>query len=229
MIKSFYVDNFKPHFDLYSQAGQDLFVIALTGEKKQGTFLEIGAGHPHDGSNTYLLEKDFNWAGLSIDNNRDWNENLEDLWKEIRPNTTFLNQDANQVDNLSLMLYYDYLQIDIDPPMANLSILEKLLKKCSFGCITFEHDFFRGTSETEYVRQKSRELLKEHGYDLAVSDVSIPKTQWTPQPVTSFEDWYVNLQYIDKKIYDYYSWTDDNVQYKFWQDIFHIGKNNATR
>ena len=142
MIKSFYVDNFKPHFDLYSQAGQDLFVIAFTNEKKQGTFLEIGAGHPHNGNNTYLLERDFNWTGISIDNNRDWGENLEDLWRNFRPNTTFLNLDANQIDNVSLMLYYDYLQIDIDPPMANLNILEKLLKRCSFGCITFEHDFF---------------------------------------------------------------------------------------
>lgn len=225
MIKSSYVDSFKPHFDLYSQAGQDLFVIALTKEKKHGTFLEIGAGHPMNGSNTYLLERDFDWTGLCIDNNSDWEENLEDLWKQLRPDCDFIKIDAREVTKLSLSSYYDYLQIDINTPIANLEILSELLKKCKFSCITFEHDFFRQTNESKCVREQARKILKEYNYTLTVNDVSISQTKWTPEPITSFEDWYVNLEYIDHSVYNHYSWVDHNIKYKFWQDIFHIEKN----
>ena len=46
----------------HAQAGQDLFVIALTGGKKNKSFLEIGAGDPFYGSNTRLLEKMFDYS-----------------------------------------------------------------------------------------------------------------------------------------------------------------------
>jgi hypothetical protein len=51
-----------------SQAGQDLFVVGILQGKRNGTFLEIGSGHPIDISNTWLLELFFNFTGDSIDN-----------------------------------------------------------------------------------------------------------------------------------------------------------------
>jgi hypothetical protein len=51
----------------YSQARQDLFVVAMTAGKANGTFLEFGAGHPINGSNTYILEKKLGWTGISVD------------------------------------------------------------------------------------------------------------------------------------------------------------------
>lgn len=53
-----------------SQAGQDLFVIAMTQGKQQGTWLEIGCGDPIRSNNTYLLEKRLAWNGISIDTQR---------------------------------------------------------------------------------------------------------------------------------------------------------------
>lgn len=50
-----------------SQAGQDLFVMAMTQGKRQGTWLEIGCGWPICSNNTYLLEKRLGWTGISID------------------------------------------------------------------------------------------------------------------------------------------------------------------
>lgn len=50
-----------------SQAGQELFVIAMTQGKRHGTWLEIGCGDPVRSNNTYLLEKRFAWSGISID------------------------------------------------------------------------------------------------------------------------------------------------------------------
>ncbi len=50
-----------------SQAGQELFVIAMTQGRRNGTWLEIGCGDPIRSNNTYLLEKRFGWTGISID------------------------------------------------------------------------------------------------------------------------------------------------------------------
>ncbi len=63
-----------------------MFVLSMLNGKKNGTYLEIGAGSYYYGNNTYLLEKSFDWNGISIDineslsidfnNNRNNNSNL---------------------------------------------------------------------------------------------------------------------------------------------------------
>jgi len=59
----------------YSEVFQDIFVLQCLNGKKGGTYLEIGAGDPINGSNTYLLEKELEWTGLSIDYGwDDWND-----------------------------------------------------------------------------------------------------------------------------------------------------------
>lgn len=49
-----------------SQLWQDRLVAYMFNEKP-GTFLEIGASDGLENSNTYLLEKSFNWSGLLIE------------------------------------------------------------------------------------------------------------------------------------------------------------------
>jgi hypothetical protein len=47
-----------------SQVLQDLFAYYFSDQKKSGIFIEIGGGNGIDLSNTYLLEKKFNWKGV---------------------------------------------------------------------------------------------------------------------------------------------------------------------
>jgi len=50
-----------------SQHHQDEFIVKYFGEKRNGTFVDIGA---HDGeslSNTYVLEKELEWNGICIE------------------------------------------------------------------------------------------------------------------------------------------------------------------
>ena len=47
-----------------SQFGQDIFVLNELNFKKKGFFVEFGAANGKDDSNTYLLEKKFNWNGI---------------------------------------------------------------------------------------------------------------------------------------------------------------------
>ena len=52
----------------YSVFGEDL-VIYNFFKKKNGFYVDIGAYHPLEGSNTYLLYKNKNWSGINIDIN----------------------------------------------------------------------------------------------------------------------------------------------------------------
>ena len=164
-----------------SQAGQDLFVIAMTQGKKNGTFLELGGYHPFEISNTYVLEKMFGWNGWSVDlvdnsldlnifEERIWNrfyqdvkdsmwppvgtkfkdlpnyiqlelinvhnyknyvepfENVDIGWNSVRPNTSFIQQDAVAVNYDSLPGHIDYLQIDIDDAPKQMQLLKNLVE-----------------------------------------------------------------------------------------------------
>lgn len=48
----------------YSELGQDVLALLLYEFKKDGFFLEFGAFDGKSYSNTYLLEKQFNWNGI---------------------------------------------------------------------------------------------------------------------------------------------------------------------
>lgn len=43
--------------------------------------MEIGSGHPVDSNNTYLLESNYAWKGISIDFNADLVEEFNGLRK----------------------------------------------------------------------------------------------------------------------------------------------------
>ena len=51
----------------YSQIGQDLEVSKFYNNKKDGFFIEIGASDGIEFSNTYLLEKNYNWKGICVE------------------------------------------------------------------------------------------------------------------------------------------------------------------
>ena len=50
-----------------SETGQDFFALSASNFKQGGTFIEFGAYDGINFSNTYLLEKKFDWSGVLID------------------------------------------------------------------------------------------------------------------------------------------------------------------
>jgi len=72
LINKYVVPKFKdPNGPLFlqgrSQIRQDQFVVAMTRGSRGGSFLEIGAGHPEYGNNTYLLETQYDYQGISVE------------------------------------------------------------------------------------------------------------------------------------------------------------------
>ena len=50
----------------WSQSMQDIFVLSMLDGKKNGVYVEIGADQPRVINNTYLLENNFDWSGVSL-------------------------------------------------------------------------------------------------------------------------------------------------------------------
>jgi tetratricopeptide (TPR) repeat protein len=187
----------------FSQIYQDMFVLSMYNGKSDGAYLEIGAGHYDYGNNTYLLEKDFNWNGISIDINKHYT----DIFNNNRENNC-LCADATKIDYLELLdnnygsTNIDYLQLDCDPPNITFDILTKIpFNKYKFGVITYEHDFYNDT--TGKYREKSREFLKEKGYKLIAGNISPYKDNYP------FEDWWIHPELIDENIYKLFERDED--------------------
>jgi FkbM family methyltransferase len=60
-----------------AQLGQDMFVLAELGFKKDGYFVEFGATNGIDLSNTYLLEKKMGWTGILAEPAWVWQDALK--------------------------------------------------------------------------------------------------------------------------------------------------------
>ena len=169
--------------------------------KKNGTYLEIGAGDYCYGNNTYLLEKSFNWKGISID----IDESSSINFNNNRDNKC-LSVDALQIDYEELLgkkykkNKIDYLQLDCDPSDVTYKILLKIpFNKYKFGVITYEHDHYADI--TGKYRSKSREYLSNQGYLLVAGNIC-------PDDNNSFEDWWIHPDLISKDIYEKYIKND---------------------
>jgi hypothetical protein len=173
----------------YSQCYQDMFVLTMLWGKREGFFLEIGCGDPLYGNNTYLLEKYFDWKGISID--------IDPASTSKFPgNRTcqIITEDATKLDYKEFLPFttIDYLQIDCDPATASLAALKKIpLDMYKFAVITFEHDHYN--DESGIVREESRKYLESFGYELVVGNIA-------PDKYNPFEDWWIHPDLVDERM-----------------------------
>ena len=152
----------------YSQIGQDLKVLEILCNKKDGTYVDIGCSYPKNINNTFLLEKNYGWRGISIDK-FDISDPDGKTWDEIRPNSNRIIYDALDLDYKEVFKSYklptviDFLSLDLEPPELTLKCLFKIpFNQYTFNVITFETDEYREGGEER--KNKSREYLTSLGY-----------------------------------------------------------------
>ena len=170
----------------YSQAGQDLFVLNFLKEIKNGIFVDIAAGHPTNINNTYLLESEYNWDGISVEIDSSFN----DQWKNRK--TKYINANAFEVDyrkEFDEILNkhnikdkkMNYLSLDLAPPELTNKLLHFLpLHEYKFDVITYEHDLY---TIGDTFKNDAKKYLESIGYKIEkdnAGSVGYP-----------FEDWYV--------------------------------------
>ena len=148
-----------------SQLGQDVIVDRILKQQTNGFFVDLGACWFQNMNNSYFFEKDRGWKGIAIE----YDEKFTPGWKENRPNTTHIVQDATTVDYQKLFDDYgmpkmiDYLSIDLEPPEVTLQCLFEVMKAdYDYKVVTFEVDYYRNG----VVRDVSRKLFWERGYTL---------------------------------------------------------------
>jgi len=195
--------------ETYSQSGQDLWVLEILKNKTNGFFLDVGA---YDGvklSNSFLLEKKFNWGGLMVEAHPC---NYESL-KKNRISTfapcamsdtdgTILfenncgvsskvtnNNNGFVVECMTFETLFnkynvpniiDYMSLDIEG-YEYKSLTKFPFNKYKCRTITVEHNLYLGNDENKL---KINDILTRNGYTLIVENV---KHNDLP-----FEDWYIN-------------------------------------
>lgn len=177
-------------------SSQEHFVLDVLNEKENGFYVELGAFNSRQGSNTYHLETDYNWNGVSF-------ELLEDRRNEFISNRKNpCMGDALKFDYLEYFRknnfpeQIDYLQLDIDegydfamrPEGNHYTTLHGLislpLTQYRFSVITFEHDanmYYKNIA----MRDAQREILDSLGYTLVVREIH--------------EDWWVDPKAVKQE------------------------------
>ena len=175
----------------YSQSMQDMFALSMLNGKRNGVYVEIGADLPRIVNNTYLLESEFDWAGVSFELDGD---------KVSYFNTIIRNkcqcQDATNFDYDFLFEernyppQIDYLSVDIDPADQTLRALQRLpWDRYRFSVITFETDIWHDGAD---VQDEQINFLEGLGYELVVRNVA---NEGNP-----YEDWWVDPKVVDPEI-----------------------------
>jgi hypothetical protein len=175
----------------YSQAFQDMFALSILDGKKDGTYVEIGGDHGVIISNTYLLETQFNWNGVSFEIDPE----KVNGYNSIRENKCIC-VDALTFDYTKLFeekkfpKQIDYLQVDIEPAWQTLNALKALpLDEYRFSVITYETDAYKDGPDAG---EEAMEILLSLGYQLVVRNVANLNNP--------YEDWYVDPQVVNPEI-----------------------------
>ena len=179
----------------WSQSMQDIFVMSMLDGKRNGVYVVIGADQPRVISNTYLLEKDFDWSGISFELDAD----KVAFFNTIRKNKC-LCEDATLYDYKSIFeernypKQIDYLQLDIDPAEGTLRALKALpLDNYRFSVITYETDVYSSGAD---IQDEQIEILESHGYQLAAKNV---KCEGNP-----YEDWWIDPAIVSEDVWKPY-------------------------
>lgn len=172
----------------------DWFVSLMLKNKTNGYYVELGSAHPTEGNNTYKLETNNEWTGLSID----IDERMCEHFNSVRKNKaicadalTFDYRKHFEENNFPKQI--DFLQVDVDcgydysgrsvgnPASSLLALISLPLNVYRFSVITFEHDALINFKYAA-VRDTQREILDSLGYSLVQRH--------------SYEDWWVDPNVI---------------------------------
>ena len=189
----------------YSQAGQDLWVLDNLNYKKKGFFLDIGAYDGVKFSNSYLLEKDYEWDGLLIEahpnsvekiikirsnkclNYAISNENGKVYFESNEGTGSKVSNSGIEINSITLTSLFeiynvphiiDYMSLDIEG--YEFKALEKFpfnTHKCLL--LTVEHNLY---CDGDKNKNKIKKILTENNYRIVKENV---ESEGKP-----FEDWY---------------------------------------
>lgn len=209
-------------YESNSQLRQDVFVLAATGWKREGFFVEFGAADGVHLSNTYLLEKSFGWRGILAEPARVWHGPLLDnrsshiehdcVWSESGKQLTFLSSEEAEYSTV-----IDFSESDHNSQkrkrseeysVNTISLLD-LLDKYNAPTIIDYLSMDTEGSELEIIQKfdfnkyKFNCITVEHNYTKIRSDIYNLLTsngyQRVFESISRWDDWYIwpeNCQHL---------------------------------
>lgn len=174
---------------------QEAFVLDMLEYKNNGFYVELGASHPTQGNNTYFLETDFNWKGVSFEINEKERSKFNSLRNNLCKGDALTFNYLKYFNENRFPKQIDFLQIDLDDSFEKstenkflpvLGLISLPLNQYRFSVITFEHDESID-SENIIVKDVQREILKALGYTLVHEE--------------HYEDWWVDPLVIEEERY----------------------------
>ena len=197
-----------------SQFGQDLFVLFQHEFKSDGYFVEFGATNGFDLSNSYLLEKYFNWQGILAEpahiwhkdliNNRSCKIDLRCVWKESGVSINF-NQSNNpdlssvvgfgkndfNADERGVGTIYPVLSISL----ADLLIHHKAPKVIDYLSVDTEGSEFEILSNFDFDAYDIKIISCEHNFTSMREKIYDLLVRYgykrVHEDISTVDDWYV--------------------------------------
>lgn len=205
----------------FSQLGQELWVLLMTGEKRAGYFVEFGACDGLHFSNSCLLERDYGWKGIVAEPNPHWHAALAE---NRRCSVTHECVSATSGDVVS----FDCMD---RPALSTLSGTNtqdmhrrKVRKRIDVSTISLNDllDSHDAPAVVDYIsidtegselmileafdfsRRQVDFFTVEHNYNEARRDAVLTLMEangfrrWYPE-ITRFDDWFVNRDCVDDR------------------------------
>jgi FkbM family methyltransferase len=197
-----------------SQLLQDLFVLSERDFKTSGYFVEFGATNGVALSNSYLLEKDFGWAGIVAEPARQWQPALSKnrtchietdcVWRATGETLEFRETDEGELSTIS-----DYSSSDghaearksgQNYPVRTISLIDMLKKynapsKIDYLSIDTEGSEFEILQAFDFDQFEFGVITCEHNYtpqrDKIHSLLQSKGYLRTWENASKFDDWYV--------------------------------------
>ena len=198
-----------------SQLRQDLFVLSQLKFKTGGFFVEFGATNGIDLSNTYLLEKEFDWTGVLAEPARCWHNALQRnrkasietccVWKDSHSSLVF-----NEVDSAEFSTISSYSDVDLHKEtrkhrreynVSTISLLDLLVKHkapkiIDYLSIDTEGSEFEILDAFDFSKYRFRVVTCEHNHTSTREKIFelLTKNGYSRilENISNFDDWYIS-------------------------------------
>ncbi|OUS09149.1 methyltransferase [Rhodobacterales bacterium 52_120_T64] len=198
-----------------SQMHQDLIALSELGFKKNGFFVEFGATNGVDISNSYLMEKEFQWSGILAEPARVWHSELKQnrsvpietkcVWKEsgqtLKFNETEIG-DLSTIDEFSQKDQYSEerasgTRYDVETiSLIDLLELHNAPKVIDYLSIDTEGSEYEILKNFDFDRYQFKVITCEHNntpqrdkiYDLLTRNGYMRKFE----DISKYDDWFVS-------------------------------------
>lgn len=199
-----------------SQLRQDIFVLSELGFKRDGYFVEFGATNGKDLSNTWLLEKEFNWRGILCEPASVWHNDLRKnrssiidtrcVWSASKKQLNFMECNQKELSSVFECAFDDF-HANSRASGRQYSVetvsLEDLLSQhdapmdIDYLSIDTEGSEFEILSAFNFEKYKIKIITVEHNYTASREKIQSLLLEYgydRKYPYLSqFDDWYVRV------------------------------------